>query len=65
VYTFAVEIDQLDTDRYAAATPARKSSTGALDVSLLSELPATGTLSIGVLKTAGVKASNVRLVIKP
>jgi AsmA protein len=65
VYTFAVEIDQLDTDRYAAATPARKSSTGALDVSSLSELPATGTLSIGVLKTAGVKASNVRLVIKP
>jgi hypothetical protein len=65
VYTFAVDIDQLDVDRYAAPGAAREKSGSELDLAALSKLPATGTVHVGVLKSAGVKASNVRLVVSP
>ncbi len=65
VVAFVVDVDRLDMDRYAAGTPSTKASAGALDLASLSALPATGTLHIGVLKTAGVNARNVTLEVKP
>ncbi|MDB5864604.1 MAG: AsmA family protein [Betaproteobacteria bacterium] len=64
VFTFAAEIDALDTDRYAGSGKS-SSNAGGLDLASLSTLPATGTLRIGALKTAGVTARNVRLVVTP
>lgn len=65
VYTFAADLDQLDLDRYTVASPARRQPAATvLDLSALAALPATGTLNIGVLKSAEVKARDVRLVIR-
>jgi AsmA protein len=71
VYTFAVEIDELDLNRYIAADtagkskPARPAATaGESLLRPLVDLPATGTVTVGVLKSADVKADNVRLVLK-
>lgn len=63
-YTFAVELDQLDLDRYAV-TDAKQNKAAGIDLSDIEALPATGTLRIGVLKAAGVRARNVRLAVKP
>ncbi|MBA2690706.1 MAG: hypothetical protein H0U63_07880, partial [Burkholderiales bacterium] len=65
-YTFDVTIDQIDLDRYTKpSTAARSNKAGApeerIDLSALQDLNASGRLKIGSLKTAGVKASNVRL----
>jgi hypothetical protein len=65
VFTFAAEIDALDTDRYAGSGMSSSNADGGFDLATLSTLPATGTLRIGALKTAGVTARNVRLVVKP
>ncbi|MDP2241558.1 MAG: AsmA family protein [Burkholderiales bacterium] len=69
---FDIEIDQLDADRYLPPQPAGGKSAGAhkqpeqlLDLSGLKNLHAYGTLRIGSLKAAGVKASNVKFDIKP
>jgi AsmA protein len=64
-YTFAIDVDRFDADRYVA--PSRGSGRSqAFDLSrTLSGWPATGTLRIGVLRTSGVTARNVRLVVKP
>lgn len=68
VYTFAVHVDQLDLDRYAGTTAAdRKAQPVTSAQSLLAPLehfPASGTLTIGVLKSSDIKASNVKLVVK-
>jgi len=79
-YTFDINIDKLDADRYlpkgdgksAPATKAAKPSPGGggkageqpLDFSALKELNANGSVKIGQLKAANVKASNVRVDIK-
>ena len=74
VYTFAAEVDQLDLDRYASdgtiarkpSGPARAAASGA-EAGLLSPLaawPASGTLRIGLLKSANFKARNVSFVLK-
>jgi len=77
-YTFDISIDQLDADRYlpkGAAKPAAGAAKGApgaqggqaeqpLDFSALKGLNASGSIRIGALKVANVKASNVRLDIK-
>jgi AsmA protein len=65
MFTFAAEIDALDTDRYAGSGMSSSNADGGFDLATLSTLPATGTLRIGALKTAGVTARNVRLVVKP
>lgn len=66
VYTFAVDIDQLDIDRYADGDKREQAGKASgLDLSPLAALPASGTLHIGVLTAAGMKASNVNLVLKP
>jgi AsmA protein len=76
-YTFDINVDKLDADRYIAkgdgkAAPASKPATGGsgkageqpLDFSALQGLNANGSLKIGQLKAANVKASNVRIDIK-
>ena len=68
VYTFNIAIDQIDADRYmkkstAAATPAKGGAETPIDLSALKDLNAHGTLKIGALKVANIKASNVRLDI--
>ena len=67
-YTFDVSIDQLDVDRYtkksAASTPAPAAGAEQpIDLSGLKGLNANGTIKIGSLKLANMKASNVRLDI--
>jgi hypothetical protein len=65
VYTFAVDLDQLDMDRYTTSAPAQPDKSASLELSSLANLPASGTVQIGELKTGGVKARNVTLVLKP
>lgn len=71
--SFDIAIDQLDLDRFL---PAKGAGTGPaaaagkpqpelpLDLSGLQNLRASGTLAIGALKAANVKAANVRLTVK-
>lgn len=81
-YTFDINIDKLDADRYIAkggGKPAPASKPGSaskpapgggtageqpLDFSALKGLNATGSVKIGQLKAANVKASNVRIDVK-
>ena len=61
VYTFAAQIDALDLDRYRG----RDADAGApWDLSVFDKLRATGTLRIGLLKSANVKAKGVTLMLK-
>lgn len=64
-YTFDVNIDQLDADRYLPKSdPKKKEPEQPLDLSALKNLNANGSIKIGSLKVANVKASNVRVDIK-
>jgi AsmA protein len=65
VYTFSVDVDRLDLDRYATGKPAaRKAEGDLLDLSPLANLPASGAVRIGELKSADIRARNVTLVLK-
>jgi AsmA protein len=71
LYTFDVDIDQVDVDRYVGATGSSASSKAAskgddkpLDLSALKALNADGSLRIGSLKYGKTKASNVRIDLK-
>lgn len=67
LYTFDIDIDQLDVDKYvsANATPAdSKASDKPLDLSALKALNADGSLRIGNLKYGKTKASNIRIDLK-
>ncbi len=67
LYTFDIDIDQLDVDKYvsASSTPAdSKSSDKPLDLSALKALNADGSLRIGNLKYGKTKASNIRIDLK-
>lgn len=72
-YTFDVDIDRLDLDRYRSK-PAPGAAGGAengkqpaaapekpIDLSALKNLQANGHLKIGALKVAGINATNVRV----
>ena len=74
-YTFDVNIDRLDVDRYlpksATAKEAPKTQPKGgpageqtIDLAALKNLNANGTLRVGALKVANVKTSNVRLDVK-
>ena len=73
-YTFDVDIDRLDLDRYLTkSTPAKGTATvptkwssaeQPIDLTALKALNANGTLRIGALKVSNVKTSNVRLAVK-
>jgi AsmA protein len=71
-YTFSVEVDQLDLKRYAGSA-SRGSKTPMRDVPAQSaqqllaplvNLPASGTLAIGLLRNGDVEARDVRLVLE-
>lgn len=68
VYTFAVGIDHIDAGRYqakpAAATTQAAAQEKPMDLSMLKNLNASGSLKIGVLKVENIKASNVRLDLR-
>jgi AsmA protein len=68
-YTFAVDLDQLDLDRYMAAKGGERKGSEAQApgqhlLEPLTHLPASGTLKIGLLKTSHAQARDVRLVLK-
>lgn len=70
LYTFDIDVDQVDLDRYASSAPApSKSSTPApskssdkpLDLSALKALNAEGSIRVGQLKYGKTKASNINI----
>ncbi|MEW5888722.1 MAG: AsmA family protein [Pseudomonadota bacterium] len=71
-FAFDVDIDKLNADRYrtARSTPSAAPARGnakaeePIDLSALRKLDARGTLRIGQLQVADVKASNVRMEIR-
>ncbi|MGZ8261664.1 MAG: AsmA family protein [Methylotenera sp.] len=71
LYTFDLDIDQLDADKYVAANSTeakgaadKKSSDKPLDLSALKALNADGSLRIGSLKYGKTRASNIRIDLK-
>ena len=67
LYTFDLDIDQLEVDKYVVASPAPKEAkTGneKIDLSALKALNADGSLRIGNFKYGKTKASNVRIDLK-
>lgn len=70
VYTFAIDVDRLDLDRYlGGGARSRASREAALGgrinlLAPLANLPATGSLDVGVLTVAGTQARNVRLMLQ-
>ena len=71
LYTFDLDIDQVDVDKYVSASNAetqgvtdKKSSDKPLDLSALKALNADGSLRIGNLKYGKTKASNIRIDLK-
>jgi AsmA protein len=71
VYTFDIDVDQLDADRYlpkadpkAKPDPKAKQPEQPFDLAALKDLNASGSIRIGSLKAANVKASKVRLDVK-
>ncbi len=64
-YAFDVGIDRLDVDRYLPpAKPEAKQPEKPLDFGFLKNLNANGLLSIGTLKVANIKSSNIKLNVK-
>jgi AsmA protein len=59
-YTFDIDIDQLDADRYLPQPDPKQP----LDLSAFKGLRASGSVKIGVLKMSNVKATNARIEIK-
>ncbi|MDP3819048.1 MAG: AsmA family protein [Methylotenera sp.] len=67
LYTFDIDIDQLDVDKYVSTSSApdnSKASDKPLDLSTLKALNADGSLRIGNLKYGKTKASNIRIDLK-
>lgn len=67
LYTFDIDIDQIDVDKYVSdsSKPAdSKASDKPLDLSALKALNADGSLRIGNLKYGKTKASNIRIDLK-
>lgn len=64
-YDFDIAIDRLDVDRYLTpAKPEAKQPEKPLDFGFLKNLNASGQLSIGALKVANIKSSNIKLNVK-
>lgn len=65
LYTFDLDIDQLNVDKYVAATPAdKKTSDKPLDLSALKALNADGVLRVGKFKFGKTNATNIVINIK-
>ncbi len=75
-YTFDINVDRLDADRYMAKSetkgkpggqpsePKGKPREEPFDLTALKDLNANGTVKIGSLKVSNVKVSNIRLDVK-
>jgi len=67
IYSFDVNVDKLDADRYITKSDqktAKSSGDTPIDLSALKKLNATGEAKIGWLKLANVKTENVKLGLK-
>jgi AsmA protein len=69
LYTFDLDIDQVDVDKYVTATPAKALTTPAasnkpLDLSALKALNADGSIRVGKLKYGKTNASNININLK-
>ena len=66
LYTFDLDIDQVDVDQYVVAdTGAKKeASNKPLDLSALKALNANGSIRVGSLKYGKTKASNININLK-
>ena len=70
VFNFDVDVDQLDLDRFLPQQPGEEKHTEkakslgeSLDLSVLKDLKAQGSIRIGLLKATNVKSSRVKLDI--
>jgi AsmA protein len=63
LYTFDLDIDKVDADRYIPASDP-KAAPKPLDLSALKALNAAGSLRIGSLKYGKVQSSNIRIDLK-
>lgn len=67
LYTFDLDIDRIDADRYAPPSDTKTAAAGPakpLDLSALKALNAAGSLRIGSLKYGKVQSSNIRIDLK-
>lgn len=67
LYTFDLDIDRIDANRYVPAGSGKPADTGPakpLDLSALKALNAAGSLRIGSLKYGKVQSSNIRIDLK-
>ena len=66
IYSFNVNIDKLDADRYITKSSSTTKNTGdtSIDLSALKKLNASGEAKIGWLKLANVKTENVNIGLK-
>jgi AsmA protein len=66
LYTFDLDVDQVDLDKYASAdtAPKQETSNKALDLSALKALNADGAIRIGKLKYGKTTASNININLK-
>ncbi len=64
LYTFDIDIDQLDADRYVAQPDPKQKPEQPFDLAALKDLRASGSLRIGVFKLSNVKATNARIDFK-
>lgn len=61
LYTFDLDIDNVDVDKYVTPSPAKAEPTKPLDLSALKAMNADGSIRIGNLKYGKTKASNVNI----
>ena len=68
LYTFALNVDELDLNDYLpnpGGEPEKRSAHAEGDLlKALARVPASGTLAVGVLKSTDTNARNVRLEIR-
>ncbi len=66
LYTFDLDIDQVDIDRYAKsdASAKKEAADKALDLSALKALNADGSIRVGSLKYGKTRASNININLK-
>ena len=68
LYTFDLDIDQVDVDKYVTATTTKASTAPAnakpLDLSALKALNADGSIRVGKLKYGKTNASNININLK-
>ena len=71
LYTFDLDVDQVDVDKYVSAAPAKSSEASTkkeaskpLDLSALKALNADGSIRVGKLKYGKTNASNINIQLK-